>query len=53
MATTERTRIAGSGFATAAGIVGLIVDAAYLGIIFDQDDATVGRVAVFAVFLLR
>lgn len=53
MATTERTRIAGSRFAMAAGIVGLILDAAYLGIIFGQnDDAEVGRVAVFALFLL-
>jgi hypothetical protein len=35
----------------AAGIVGLMVDAAYLGIIIGQDEAE-GRVAVFAVFLL-
>jgi hypothetical protein len=35
----------------AAGIVGLMVDAAYLGIIIGEDEAG-GRVAVFAVFLL-
>src|SRR4051812_49665886 len=35
----------------AAGIVGLMVDAVYLGIVIGEDEAG-GRVAVFAVFLL-
>ncbi len=52
MSTTERTRVAGSGFAMAAGFLGLTVDAAYLGIIFEQGDRESGRVAVFAVYLL-
>jgi hypothetical protein len=52
MSTTERTQVGGSRFAIAAGIVGLIVDATYLGIIFEQGDAEVGRIAVVAVFLL-
>ncbi len=52
MSTTKRARVGGSRFAMAAGIVGLIIDATYLGIIFEQGDAEVGRVAVVAVFLL-
>src|SRR3954466_8369494 len=47
----EPTRIAGARFAMAAGIVGLMVDAVYLGIVIGEDEAG-GRVAVFAVFLL-
>jgi hypothetical protein len=48
----ERTRFAGPRLAMVAGIVGLVVDAAYLGIIFDQGDVEAGRVAVVSVFVL-
>jgi len=49
---TESARVAGSRLAMAAGIVGLLVDAVYLGIIFDQGDLQAGRVVVVSVFIL-
>jgi hypothetical protein len=48
----EGVRIAGSRLATAAGIVGLAVDVAYVAIILEQGESRLGRVAFVAVFIL-
>ena len=49
---TQHPQVARSGFAIAAGAVGLAVDFAYLAIMLDEQEWKSGRVAVVFLFVL-